>query len=193
MANGSKNDRYSVQALGLFVVCLAGLSTLGCSAFPVFSQVDAVNPFKLPAGHKGRPTLSDQEAFVRQWEAAQAEVLRGDYPAALNRLRELARRRPQDIEVQLFLADTLLAAGSPREALTVLAQAEKRAPNDARVHHLLGLCWDALGDPSQALFHHERALLLEPQDEVYLACYELLVLRSTSPGAFAPVPKENPL
>lgn len=122
------------------------------------------------------PTAPEKDSlFVAEWSAAEKDLAQGHAAQACERLRKLAGRYPAEVELQLFLADALLAAGRPAEALEVLRPLETRFAGDARLQHLLGLAYEHLGLIPQALAHHERAVLLEPGNEIYLACYETLM------------------
>ncbi|MCS7238720.1 MAG: tetratricopeptide repeat protein [Thermoguttaceae bacterium] len=192
MSTGAKKHQAYPLLGRLLLVCALSLSTGGCQLPAGRLPAQSLSGIHRSLRPADTSTNLQEQIVYSEWQKAHAEVLGGDYPAAIARLKELARRDPTNLEVKLFLADTLLAAGSPAEALTILAQVELSAPQDARVHHLLGLAWDALGEPRRALYHHEKAILLDPANEVYLACYEQLAEALSPPSGHSPAPPAQP-
>lgn len=158
----------------LFAVLLM-LVTTGCSTLRRQTHSPPKRSLLPFAASTSQAFKDDNAAFAAEWVAAQRDLSAGNPAAACERLRTLVARRPQDIETRLLFCDALLAAGQPAEALAALQPLESRFENDPRLHHLLGLVYEHLGLTAQALVHHEKALLLDPDNEVYLACYEGLI------------------
>jgi len=113
------------------------------------------------------------EFFGKALEAnaadARTRIHRGEYQLSKNRIeaalddaREAARLRPDDAEVQLGLARTLLRARLPDQALAPAREAIRLTPRDARAVVLLAeiyLALDALPEAEEAA---RQALAIDP-------------------------------
>ena len=90
------------------------------------------------------------------------------------------------LEARLFLADLLLTENRTAEAWRTLEPALASHPGDDRVQALAGLIQECLGNSAGAVSYYERAVELDPDNEVYWACYES-ALNAENPGcALAP-------
>lgn len=72
-----------------------------------------------------------------------------------------------DLAAVLDRATWLVAAGQPAQALPLLERYVGEARDDAEGHAQLGLCRLALGDPTTALVHLERATWLAPDEPLH--------------------------
>ncbi|MCU0229860.1 MAG: tetratricopeptide repeat protein [Acidobacteria bacterium] len=113
------------------------------------------------------------EFFGKALEAnaadARTRIHRGEYQLSKNRVdealddaREAARLRPDDAEVQLGLARTLLRARLPDQALAPAREAIRLTPRDARAVALMSeiyLALDALPEAEEAA---RQALAIDP-------------------------------
>ena len=72
------------------------------------------------------------------------------------------------------MAESLLAADRPDEAIAFLQPAVVGHPDDARVHHLMGMLLDATGQRADALGFYEQAARLQPGNDVYQVSYQAL-------------------
>ena len=116
----------------------------------------------------------DQNRDWADLEAAQARWGEGDLDGCTETLNRLLARNPQHVEARLLMAEALLAANRPDEAVPVLEPALAGHPDDARVHHLMGMLLDATGERGDALVFYEQAARLQPGNEVYQVSYQAL-------------------
>ncbi|MCX7992532.1 MAG: tetratricopeptide repeat protein [Fimbriimonadales bacterium] len=63
-----------------------------------------------------------------------------------------------------FLASEMLQAGKGEEALALFQDALKREPNNPQIHKLLGVIYETLQRPGDALQAYQRAHALDPKD-----------------------------
>ncbi|MFN7017093.1 MAG: tetratricopeptide repeat protein, partial [Fimbriimonadales bacterium] len=80
----------------------------------------------------------------------------------LNYLRQMAQQH--GVRFLPFLASEMLQAGKGEEAIALLQDALRREPNSAQLHKLLGVAYDTLQRPDDALRAYQRAHALDPND-----------------------------
>ncbi len=86
-----------------------------------------------------------------------AELRFSPAPAAADRLRALATREPEDLEVLRALADAL-ATSAPAEARTRTLELARERPADGTLCHRLGLLAEQQGDRAEAERWYRRAI-----------------------------------
>ena len=80
----------------------------------------------------------------------------------LDYLRQMAQQH--GMRFLPFLASEMLQAGKGEEAIALLQDALKREPNSALIHKLLGVVYETLQRPDDALRAYQRAHALDPND-----------------------------
>lgn len=105
------------------------------------------------------------QSALQSWEA-------GDRNGCRELIEKLLERNPKHKEARQLLADLYLEAGSPEEAKKLLAQLLAEFPNDAQIHHSLGMLHESMSDDEAALRHLNRAVELDPENELYQMCHE---------------------
>jgi len=74
-------------------------------------------------------------------------------------LKQIAQRHA---EYMPFVASQLLQVGKGEEALALLQSALQREPNNPQLHRLLGVVYEALQRPNEALAAYQKAHTLDP-------------------------------
>lgn len=170
------------------VLALAVVMITGCQSLESLTA----KPEGISQKRKQR-NLAATQRFDRKrdWadlEAAQARCDEGDLDGCTETLERLLARDPDHLEARLLMAEALLAANRPDEALPFLEPALAGHADDARVHHLMGMLLDATGQRGDALVFYEQAARLQPGNEVYQVSYQALA-RSDEPSQ---TPAESP-
>lgn len=88
--------------------------------------------------------------------------LRGDYQAAAERLRKLAKTRVLTADESADLGAVLVRLGKPADALNVLVPAARKAPDHFRLAANLGTAFHLTGDLDKAATQLEEAVRLAP-------------------------------
>lgn len=110
------------------------------------------------------PSAPNPAAVIAAWtgfEAALAQVNRGDAVAAVPVLRPLSARFPDGPVFQSTYARALQESGQARRAVAVLRAAVDRAPGDATLFHDLAVAARLAGDDREALRAEQAALALD--------------------------------
>ena len=95
---------------------------------------------------------------------AQVLLAREDYEGAHSRLQALVQRHPEDLELNLLLAECLGGMGAWPTLLPLLEALPVEAQEQATYWHLKGLAWAHLDDPHRARRALETAHHLAPRD-----------------------------
>jgi Tfp pilus assembly protein PilF len=137
-----------------------------------------------------KPTVTEQREdraadavrnFENRRDAAQLEAAldrwrQGNAPMAESMLLAIVRRRPDNYDARMRLAELLWsrsdAAAEPH--LRAILEAE---PNRAEAHHALGLLLEGTGRADEARQHLAKAAELEPENEIYRTTCESLAMR----------------
>jgi Flp pilus assembly protein TadD len=90
----------------------------------------------------------------------------GNYDEAIAALRHSVALDPTHLEGRVILGWTLHLAEQPTVAMEVLQQAVIRAPDDVSALNALGIVYLVKGNLSQAVDTHERAIALDPKNEI---------------------------
>ena len=64
--------------------------------------------------------------------------------------RSAARNRPPSVRLLYAIGMCYNGLEMPRQAVGVLSQVIELSPDHAKAHHLLGICYDKLGDRDNA-------------------------------------------
>ncbi len=110
------------------------------------------------------PSAPNPSAVIDAWtefEAALAQVNRGDGAAAVPALRTLSTRFPDGAVFQSTYARALQESGQARQAVAVLRAAVDRTPGDATLFHDLAVAARLAGDVGEALRAEQAALALD--------------------------------
>lgn len=158
------------------VAAILLVSSFGCvAARPPATPLPLSQPNK--AAVNAAPQSSHKrDAIVRDFEqrrdtaqlgAALDRWKQGDSAAAQELLEQLLRRNPNHVEGRRALADLCAARPDPAAATEHLLYLIERHPDDAQAHHSLGLAFESLHRQAEAATHFERAVTLEPANELY--------------------------
>jgi tetratricopeptide (TPR) repeat protein len=102
---------------------------------------------------------------VEDWRRLAAlQKWAGDPRGAAASDRAILIERPDDLAAELDLADALLSAHEPEQALAAVRRAEKLAPGSPGLTLLAARTYTSLGDRERATEEYERALAAEPGD-----------------------------
>lgn len=112
------------------------------------------------AARASRQLLDDA---ARQDLEADPTAARESRERALDQVARAHRWEPDDIEINLLLAQALLVLGRPNQARVKALRVLEREPRNSRAHFGAGLALLNLGRQQQAFRHLERATQLEPQ------------------------------
>lgn len=111
-----------------------------------------------PAATQSQPALTPAEWLAK----AQDAVAYQKYKAAIEAYRKVLAADPNNLDVQLSLADTLLKADEQVEARQIYENCLKANPNDWRVHYGLGSLYMQRSYYQLARPYMDRALQLAP-------------------------------
>ncbi|MCZ6596297.1 MAG: sulfatase-like hydrolase/transferase [Planctomycetota bacterium] len=114
-----------------------------------------------PAPHARAAEL---DLLFRAWNA----TARDDVEAAVDAFRQVLLFNPENHEALSMLGLHLLDAGRPEEALEPLERFGQIGPTWTRTWQGLARALDAVGRTDEALTWFDRALWIEPEDEVML-------------------------
>jgi Flp pilus assembly protein TadD len=87
-------------------------------------------------------------------------------------LAAILERRPDDVDCRRLLADVCLDRNDLPAAEAHLRKLLEQDHDDAQSHHSLGLLLEESGRAAEAVRHFDRALALDPQNEVYILSRE---------------------
>jgi Flp pilus assembly protein TadD len=181
------------------VLAVAAVMITGCQSLETLTSKSEGISQKRKQRNLAAAQRFDQKRDWAELEAAQARWAEGDLDGCAETLRHLLARNPDHLEARLLMAEALLAANRPKEAIPLLEPAVAAHPNDARVHHLMGMLLDGAGQRVDASGLYEQAASLEPDNEVYRVSYETLATSDEpprQPGDIAqglPIPTPVPL
>ncbi len=180
------------------VVGLIALMITGCQSLESLTSKSEGISEKRKQRSLAAAQRFDQERDRAELQAAQNRRREGDLEGCTATLERLLARNPDHFEARVLMAETLLEADRPQEALPYLEPLAAEGSDDSRVHHLIGMLLDAEGQRADALVFYERAARLQPRNEVYRVSYETLAASEApteprveiaqAPTAPAPVP-----
>jgi predicted Zn finger-like uncharacterized protein len=109
----------------------------------------------------------------------------GKIKEASNHFRSAQTVEPNNIEVAMLLADSMLQLGRPAEARDALVAILKRAPNNPRIRLVMGRVEESVRAYEAAIKQYERAIKLDPKFfEAYRALAGVNLARKKAPEAF---------
>jgi len=133
----------------------------------------------------------DKRRDFAEYQAAHSRWVEGDHTGCLERLQTILARNPDHLDARLLLADVLMVENKPQEAIEALQPALDAHPRDARVQYSMGLLWDSLGRHGDAQACYERAVKLEPANEVYQVSFEEAVSGVSQQTPIPPAPTDS--
>jgi tetratricopeptide (TPR) repeat protein len=101
--------------------------------------------------------------FAQTLKEATAQLLNGNYGAAIPLLERLSRERPDDLSLTQQLGLSYVAAGRSADGVALLRKALERDPDNLETHLRLSSAYLNTRDFAQALVHAERAVALSPE------------------------------
>ena len=150
-------DRYALHLLG--------------TAYQRLGRADEAE-YALTIGATGEPVWPDawsddllkfRVGFAQTLKEATAQLLNGNYNAAIPLLERLSRDRPNDLSLIQQLGLSYVAAGRSAEGLALLHGALERDPDNLETHLRLASAYVNTQDFAQGLAHAERAVALSPE------------------------------
>jgi superkiller protein 3 len=94
-------------------------------------------------------------------------LLRGKYPEAVTRFRQVLALQPDYASSRLLLGSSLRALGRNAEAVRELKRAATLVPQEPQAHLELGRAYEALGDWIAAVQEFQKLVELYPQEPEY--------------------------
>ena len=150
-------DRYAIRLLG--------------TAYQRLGRADDAE-YALALGATGEPSWPDpwsddlakyRVGFAQNLKAATAQILNGEYAAAIPVLEKLSRERPDDLSLMHQLGLSYVAAGRAADGIKLLEGALSRDPDNIETHLRLASAYLNGKDYEKALTHAERAVALDPE------------------------------
>jgi tetratricopeptide (TPR) repeat protein len=150
-------DRYAILLLG--------------TAYQRLGKTDDAQ-YALAVGATGEPNWPDpwsdelaqyRVGFAQNLKAATAQLLNGQFAAAIPALEQLSRERPDDLSLMHQLGLSYVAAGRAVDGIKLLEQALTRDPANVESHLRLASAYLNRQDFERALSHAERAIALDPE------------------------------
>jgi tetratricopeptide (TPR) repeat protein len=139
---------------------------------------------RLAAKHDEQREQQQYETALRHWQS-------GDAAGCQAMLEQVLRDNPQHRDAALLLAELHLWNMQPQQALQVLESLRAAHADDAPLNHTLGLAHDALGRAALARQFYQRAVELDPSNEVYL--FSLDASRATTAPTVPQAPQRDNL
>ena len=153
--------------------------------------------------HGGTPSGADPKDKIAEFQEEKkytSTAIRlyneGDYTAAIRLLRQLTRPRrradgavvePRSFNVDYYLGRSLLAIGSPREAIEPLERAVRLLPTAAHVYAYIAEAHRASGNPTAAMEAADRGLATRRDNPELLGMKGRLLLQKGDLGGAQPL------
>ena len=150
-------DAYAIRLLG--------------TAYQRLGKTDDAE-YALALGATGEPNWPDpwseelaqyRVGFAQNLKAATAQILSGQFAAAIPTLEQLSRERPDDLSLMHQLGLSYVAAGRAVEGIKLLETALSRDPDNIESRLRLASAYLNRQDYARALEHAERAVALDPE------------------------------
>jgi Flp pilus assembly protein TadD len=109
---------------------------------------------------------------MAQHQAAITRLRHNDVATARAMLETILARNPEYLPSRLALAELLLDANQPEEALQHAQFVVERAPRDGAARHVEGLIFETLGRSDEALASFQQAVDGAPDNELYRLSFE---------------------
>ena len=151
-------------------------AVVGCAGVPFARPIiDAVSSEGITEQRQQRNTefvqQFEQNRDFAEFESARAEWLRDDPAKCEQSLKRILARNPTHRDSLLLTAELYLAENRLDDAFRHGQLAMEAHPEDAQVQYTMGLLLDATGQSGDALVYYERAVQLEPENELYAVGY----------------------
>lgn len=101
-----------------------------------------------------------------RYDDAMFDFSRGDYAAAVEKLRAILAEAPEHFDAQLALGMALCRLGDCAGAIAEGHKAERLHPDDPLVHTNLSLFYVKVGDKAKAEHHGTRARIASWKSQV---------------------------
>ena len=150
-------DRYALRLLG--------------TAYQRLGRTEEAE-YALSVGATGEPVWPDpwtdevaefRVGFAQTLKAATAQLMAGQFDAAVPVLERLLRERPDEVSLMHQLGLSYVAAGRAPEGVALLERALARDDANLESHLRLATAYLNLQDFSRALTHANRAVALSPE------------------------------
>jgi tetratricopeptide (TPR) repeat protein len=120
------------------------------------------------------------------YHLGRAEAADRQFDRAIQHLRNAALLSPQNSDIRLAVAETLISTGKVEEARDVLQGMASAGDLNDRWNALLGYVEYKLGNPADAVRHLRRAIELAPRNEQhYLDMGEMLLFYNSDQAAIS--------
>ena len=124
--------------------------------------------------------MTNRTKQIAQLKAAIARWTEGDVEGCEASLRQLLQRNPRYKDAGIALAD-LLTHKEDLKAAEELIRKLLADFDDPQIHHSLALLLETTGRSNEAVFHFQRAVELEPQNELYTLSLEAMLEQPVLP------------
>jgi Flp pilus assembly protein TadD len=167
--NHSAKQRWMLK---LAAIVATGSLSMGCSSISK-SPLDTED-VRAQRAKRHEQVVAEFEARrdATQYQAALARIRCGDVDEARVILESVLKRNADYLPARLALAEILLEANQPEQALEHAQFVVERAPQEAAPRHVVGLILEAAGRTDEALAHFQQATDLEPANEVYRLSFQ---------------------
>lgn len=137
---------------------------------------------QLVAKHSDNLHQRQYDTALRYWQS-------GDAARCQAVLEQIVRDNPHHRDAALLLAELHLWNQQPQRALETLEPLRTARADDASLNHTLGLVHEALGRTTMARAYYQRAVELDPSNEVYL--FSLDASRASATGGTQTSRRDN--
>ena len=173
-----------------WLIALVTTVTAGCATLKTsLPQAEDISQKRRERNRAAIRSFAENRDLA-EFQAAQARWEQGDIEGCREDLQRLLERTPDHLEARLLLAESLLSDNRPGEAVRCLEPAMPRHSDDARVYYTMGLALEALGRRDGAVAYYERAVELEPDNEVYAVSYQPDLMSGALPDGLPESPME---
>jgi predicted Zn-dependent protease len=167
-----------VRTMSLMIVLGALAATSGCAGLQA-PKPKTHNIEKDQTLRKEEVTEQfEQKRDFAQFEAAMGRWRVGDAKGCREQIEKLLARNPGHVEGGLMLAELMLLEDNPAAAMSRVKQTLEEHPENARAQHTMGLLLDAQGQTVEAQAYFQKAIELDPKNEVYTLSYETSVTQT---------------
>lgn len=150
----------------LLILCLLG--PVGCATIDKLDPTsDGDVADKRDAREASLVSEFEKTRSEAQYAAALSSWQHGDSETAREILETMVAREPENGEARRLLADLLLEMGEPQLAENHLRLLISQNDVDDAAHYALGLLLENSGRESEALSHLQRAVELDPENELF--------------------------
>ena len=128
----------------------------------------------------------EKKRDAAQFEAAMVRWREGDSEGCRELVDKLLARSPKHRGGRLLRAEFRLVEDRAELAVKDIEALVEETPDDAEAVHLLGLLLQAAGRDVEALAQFERAVQIEPANNVFASSYQTALVGESVGQAFQP-------